>query len=40
MLESLITIDATDLMFTASMAAMIAVALLALTVACWPIADR
>jgi hypothetical protein len=39
MVESL-TADVTDLMFAASMTAMIAVALVALSVSCWPIADE
>jgi len=40
MVESLSAIDVTDLMFAASMTAMIAVALVALSVSCWPIADE
>jgi hypothetical protein len=40
MLETLTTIDVTDFMFGASITSMIAVALIALTVACWEIADR
>jgi hypothetical protein len=40
MVEILTTIDVTDLMFAASMTAMIAVAVFALSVACWPIADH
>ena len=39
MLETLTTIDVTDLMF-ASITTMIAVALIALTVTCWEIADH
>lgn len=40
MLETLTTIDVTDLMFGASITTMIAVALVALTVSCWEIADH
>jgi hypothetical protein len=40
MLETLTTIDVTDLMFGASITTMIAVALIALTVTCWEIADH
>jgi hypothetical protein len=39
MLETLTTIDVTDLMF-ASITTMIAIALIALTVTCWEIADH
>ena len=40
MLETLTTIDVTDLMFGASITILIAVALIALTVTCWEIADH
>jgi hypothetical protein len=38
--KTLTTIDLTDLMFGASITTMIAVALIALTVSCWEIADH
>lgn len=40
MVETLTTIDVTDLMFAASIPAMIAVALIALSVSRWQIADH
>jgi hypothetical protein len=40
MLETLTTIDVTDLMFGASITAMIAVALIALGVSLWEIVDH
>jgi hypothetical protein len=40
MVESLTTIYVTDLMFAASMTAMIAVALITLSVSCWTIVDH
>jgi hypothetical protein len=39
MLETLTTVNVTDLMFDGSITTMIAVVLIALTVSCWEIAD-
>jgi hypothetical protein len=39
MVESLTAINANDLMVAASMSAMIAVAVVLLSVACWSVAD-